>query len=166
MLPHPGTPTTVATAVLVAFLAGVPATAREISSYAQVNPDASLRINGRDIHLAGVHIPDTGRTCATYRNPPICGSRAVLALEFKIDGFVRCEILSRNQDRSLNGWCRVNAGSFDEGEDLAAYLLKQGWAVALPGASIEYQTLEKIARHRGIGVWGFPVDNIIRPSSP
>ena len=50
----------------------------------------------------------------------------------------------------------------DPGEDLSAYLLEQGWAVALPDAPFEYQTLEKIARSRGFGVWGTPVDNIQR----
>jgi hypothetical protein len=34
--------------------------------------------------------------------------------------------------------------------------------VALPDASIEYQTLEKIARSRQVGVWGTPVDSAIR----
>ncbi|TXS95142.1 nuclease-like protein [Parahaliea aestuarii] len=136
--------------------------AREVSSYARVNDDASLRINGRTIHLAGIHVPDTGTTCQTWRNPPVCGSRAVVALRFKIDGFVRCELLSRNNDRSFNGWCRVGASSFEEGEDLAAYLLQQGWAVALPDASFEYLTMEKIARARGLGLWGIPVDNIRR----
>ncbi|MBN7798613.1 thermonuclease family protein [Parahaliea mediterranea] len=139
------------------------ADAREISSYARVNDDGTLKIDGYTIRLSGIHIPDTERTCQTYRVPPVCGPRAALALKFKIDGFVRCEILSRNADRSLNGWCRVGAGHFDEGEDLAAYLLRQGWAVALPDASVEYQTLEKIARSRGVGVWGYPVDRIVRP---
>jgi len=142
-------------------LLSMPLTAREISSHARINEDGTLRINGQTIHLDGIHIPDTGRTCKTYRLPPVCGSRASIALEFKIDGFVRCEILSRNPDRSLVGRCRVNAGAFDDGEDLSAYLLERGWAVALPDASVEYQTLEKIARARGVGVWGIPVDNII-----
>lgn len=143
-------------------LPGGPLLAREISSYARINEDGSLRIDGHTIHLDGIYIPETGNTCKTYRNPPVCGSRAYIALDFKIDGFVRCEILSRNDDRSLNGRCRVKTGAFNEGEDLAAYLLERGWAVALPDASIEYHTLEKIARARGMGVWGFPVDNVIR----
>ena len=134
--------------------------AREISSSARVNEDASLRISGKTIHLAGIHIPETGQTCKQFRSPAVCGSRAVVALEFKISGFVRCEILSENSDRSLNGVCRVNSSSFNQGEDLAAYLLERGWAVALPGAPVQYQTLEKIARTRGFGVWGMPVDNI------
>jgi endonuclease YncB( thermonuclease family) len=139
-----------------------PSHARELHSYARVNENGSLRIKGKTVYLHGIHIPDTNRTCARNRNPPVCGSRAVVALERKIDGFVRCEIISENEDRSLVGWCRVNSSSFDEGEDLGAYLLQQGWAVALPDAPFEYQTLEKIARSRGFGVWGIPADNVNR----
>jgi endonuclease YncB( thermonuclease family) len=94
-------------------------------------------------------------------SPPVCGSRASLALDFKIQGFVRCEIIEKNSDGSLIGWCRVNVSHFDEGEDLSAYLLERGWAVALPDAPVEYQTLEKIARLRGFGVWGFQIDSPI-----
>ena len=136
--------------------------AAEISSYASVNEDGTLRIRGKTVHLYGIHIPKTARTCSSNRNPSVCGSRAVLALEFKIDGFVRCEIVEKNDDGSVVGWCRVKASHFSEGEDLSAYLLEKGWAVALPDASIEYQTLEKIARSRQFGVWGTPVDRIVR----
>jgi endonuclease YncB( thermonuclease family) len=150
--------------VSVAALLAGPLNAREISSSARVNEDGSLRIKGKTVHLFGIHIPDTGRTCRTSQLPPVCGSRAVLALDFKIDGFVRCEIIQSNEDRSVVGRCRVNAGSFDEGEDLSAYLLERGWALALPDAPFEYQALEKISRNRGVGVWGIPVDGpVIRP---
>lgn len=136
--------------------------AYEISSSAIVNEDGTLRISGKTVHLYGIYIPDTERTCKTYRVPPICGSRAAVALEFKIDGFVRCEIKGQQADGSVIGWCRVNASAFDEGEDLSAYLLQRGWAVALPDAPFEYQTLEKIAQNRSFGVWGMPVDSIRR----
>jgi endonuclease YncB( thermonuclease family) len=149
-----------AVALACVVLSARAAFAYEISSSAQVNDDGTLRIKGKTIHLWGIHIPQTGQTCTRNRNPPNCGSRAALALDFKIDGFVRCEIMARNQDGSLVGWCRVNAGHFSDGEDLSAYLLQKGWAVALPDASIEYQTLEKIARSRQFGMWGIPVDNI------
>jgi endonuclease YncB( thermonuclease family) len=139
-----------------------PLAAREISSSAIVNEDGTLRISGKTIHLYGIHIPRTDKNCSRNKRPPFCGSRAAIALDFKISGFVRCEIMDSNSDGSLIGWCRVKASNFSEGEDLSAYLLEYGWAVALPDASIEYQTLEKIARSRGIGVWGIPVDNIIR----
>jgi endonuclease YncB( thermonuclease family) len=135
--------------------------AYEISSYAGVNDDGTLKIKGKTVRLFGIYIPETGRTCSTHRVPPICGSRASVALEFKIDGFVRCELLERHKDRTYTGLCRVNVSAFDEGDDLSAYLLKKGWAVALPGAPFEYQTLEKIARSRSFGVWGIPVDRVV-----
>lgn len=155
---------TVACALAVGLGCWCPSlSAREISSYAFVNQDGTLRINGKTIHLYGIHIPKTGHTCSKNKVPPFCASRAAIALDFKISGFVRCEIVDTNSDGSLVGWCRVKASHFDEGEDLSAYLLEYGWAVALPDASIEYQTLEKIARSRQMGVWGIPVDTISRP---
>ena len=88
-------------------LASTSLAAREISSYAAVNEDGTLRISGKTVHLYGIYIPDTNHTCSRNRNPPVCGSRAVLALEFKIDGFVRCVIINTNDDGSVVGWCRV-----------------------------------------------------------
>ena len=131
---------------------------REISSYAFVNEDGSLRIKRKTIHLYGIHIPKTSLNCRTSQIPPACGTRAAIALEFKIKGFVRCEIIEENSDGSYTGWCRVNASRFDEGEDLSAYLLERGWAVALPDAPVEYQALEKIAYRRGFGIWGIQID--------
>jgi endonuclease YncB( thermonuclease family) len=124
-----------------------------VSSYAFVNDDGSLRISGRTYRLYGIHIPATGRTCRSDERPVKCGSRAALALDFKIDGdFVRCEPHQRHDDGTISAVCTAS------GVDLAAYLLERGWALALPDAPFEYQALEKIARHRGIGVWGFPVE--------
>ncbi|MEZ5573910.1 MAG: hypothetical protein R3E64_18130 [Halioglobus sp.] len=143
------------------LLAALPLAAREISSSAIVNEDGTLRIQGKTVHLYGIYIPETSRTCKTYRVPPICGSRASVALEFKINGFVRCEIMDQMRDGSVVGWCRVNVSTFNKGVDLSAYLLERGWAVALPDAPFEYQALEKIARNRSFGVWGMPVDNIV-----
>ena len=136
-----------------------PVHAREISSYALINEDGTLRIKRKTIHLYGIHIPETGNHCRTNIRPIVCGSRAALALEFKIQGFVHCEIMEKKKDGSLVGWCRVNVSNFDEGTDLSAYLLERGWAVALPDAPIKYQTLEKIAYRRGVGIWGLTVDS-------
>jgi endonuclease YncB( thermonuclease family) len=149
---------------LLALWMGDAVTARTLHSYAFVNEDATLRISGRTVHLYGVHIPYTGRTCKFFFNPPLCGSRAAVALKFKIQGFVYCEITGVNQDRSVIALCRVNRTAFHEGYDLSAYLLEQGWALALPDAPFEYYALEKVAQHRHQGLWGFTVDNIIFPN--
>lgn len=148
---------------IIILVAGAtnPASAADISSYAFVNDDGSLRIRGRTIHLYGILIPPTNRICRDFIVPVKCAPRAALALDFKIGAdFVHCDIKAQNPDRSLIATCWANE------VDLAAYLLERGWAVALADAPEIYHALERIARHRGVGVWGFPVDRIVpRPDN-
>ena len=141
---------------LLVLAAATPA--RELRSYAQVQDDGSLSIDRKKVWLYGIYMPETWRKCRTYVSPVRCASRAVLALDFKVQGFVSCDPQSENRDGSLNAICYVNRGPFDSGEDLAAYLVTQGWALALPHAPFEYHALERIARHNNRGVWGFPAD--------
>ncbi|HHJ36421.1 MAG TPA: nuclease-like protein, partial [Gammaproteobacteria bacterium] len=136
-------------AVLVSIsilFAGYPAFGEQLASYAFVNDDGTLRLKKKTIHLYGIHIPSTSINCRSSQRPPTCGERAALALEFKIKSFIRCEIKNENPDGSLIGQCFANYSNFDEGEDLSAYLLDRGWAVALPDAPVAYHALEKIAR--------------------
>ena len=133
------------------------ARAADISSYAFVNDDGTLRIRGKTIHLYGILIPPTDETCQFFVRPPECGSRAALALEFKIGtSFVACDVLGKGRYPSLIATCYVGD------VDLAAYLLERGWAAALPEAPPLYGVLEKVARSRGIGMWGFPIGDVIR----
>lgn len=135
-----------------------PAGAADISSYAFVEHDGTLRVDGRTIHLYGIHIPPTEDNCRTNERPVRCTSRAAQALEFKIAGFVRCEPTARHDDGSVTALCRA------DGEDLSAYLLRRGWALALPNAPFEYVALERIARQHNVGVWGIQIDRIPRGS--
>jgi endonuclease YncB( thermonuclease family) len=121
-----------------------------------VRDDASLSVSGRRVHLYGIYIPDAGEDCDVFQRPLVCGTHARLALEFKIRGFVHCTPRQYNEDRSITAQCRVNRSAFSEGEDLSAYLIRKGWALTRPDAPFEYQALEKIARHRGAGLWGIP----------
>ena len=135
--------------------------ADRISGYAFVNDDASLRIKHYTIHLFGVYVPPTDPTCRTFVQPVMCGSRASLALDFKIcANFVDCETMEEYEDGSVAAICRV------QGEDLGAWLLSQGWALALPHAPFEYAARERIATQRGIGVWGMPADLLRIPPFP
>jgi endonuclease YncB( thermonuclease family) len=142
--------------VLVGFsLAPATGGAADIVSYAFVQDDGSLKIQGRTVRLFGIYIPPTERTCRTFVRPVKCAPRAVLWLDFEINSrFVRCDKVAEYTDGSIGAYCRV------DGEDLGAWLLTQGWALASPEAPFEYRALEKIARTKGVGVWGFPVDRI------
>ncbi len=136
------------------------ADAGELFSYALVQDDSSLRIKGNTVHLFGIYVPPTNRNCRTNIRPTRCASRTALALDFKIQGFVRCEPRQERADGSIEAVCYVGSSAFSAGEDLGAYLVQQGLALALPEAPFEYHALERIARHNLMGVWGFAVDSV------
>jgi len=139
--------------------AALPAAARDLVSYAIVQDDGTLRLRGRTVRLFGIFIPDTGRQCRTTIRPPRCGlSRAALALDFTIQGFVRCRQVEAYADGSLGAFCFGGRSRSANGIDLGAFLVEEGLAVATPDAPFAYQALERIAREQGRGVWGLAVD--------
>jgi endonuclease YncB( thermonuclease family) len=146
-------------AILLLVLSTAGAQARELVGHAIVQSDASLLIKGETVRLSGIYVPPTNRDCRAWIQPVRCDSRAVLALDFKVKGFIRCFPTGENDDGSIDATCYVDRTSFDPGEDLAAYLIERGLALALPDAPFEYQGLGKIARNQGVGVWGFTVDS-------
>ena len=138
---------------LLVALTAAGARADEISSYAFVRDDGTLRVSGYTIRLFGIYIPPTAQSCRSFERPVTCAPQAILALDFKIGAdFVHCDPQTHNDDGSITAVCRVGD------TDLSAYLLSRGWALALPDAPFDYAALEKIARHRGLGIWGLPVE--------
>jgi endonuclease YncB( thermonuclease family) len=137
----------------------VPVLAADLSSYAFVNDNGTLRIRGRTLRLFGVYLPPTDPFCEADNEPDECIPQAVAALKFKVgSNFVKCDFKGQAPNGALFATCRA------EGKDLAAYLLERGWAAALPEAPPEYAILERIARERGLGVWNpLPTGEIIVP---
>lgn len=130
--------------------------ATELHGLGFVNRDGSLQVDGRRVYLHGVYLPLDEEYCYAFLRPVRCGPGPVLALELKVDGFVRCQPAGHRADGAIEAVCRVGGDAFSPGEDLAAHLLRQGWALARPGAPFEYHALERIARERHIGIWGIP----------
>ena len=127
---------------------------------ATVLNDGSLRIGNRIIRMYGIYIVPTRQICSTLSRPARCGGRAALALETKIQGFVFCHSVGVYADGSVSAVCYIRRTFRSAGEDLAAFLLAEGWALALPGAPFEYFAMEQIAQTRRLGLWGFPADVI------
>ena len=98
-------------ALTALLLLGTPLPAAEIHSYAIVQDDGSLRVQGKTIRLFGVYMPPTERGCRTDFRPPLCGNRSVRALKLKIRGFVRCDPQTALSDGSLSAVCYVDGHS-------------------------------------------------------
>ena len=139
------------------------AAAADIVSYAIVQDDATLRVRGKTIRLYGVYVVDTRRFCDRTFRPSRCQTRAAVALASRIQGFVRCDPQVQYRDRSIGAFCSVDGGSVTAAPiDLGGYLIREGWAVALPEAPFAYHTYQEIAKINRRGVWGFQADSIIR----
>ena len=141
-----------------------PPAAAEQRQRAAVQADGSLKMGSRRVQLYGIYIPPSNRVCRKELRPIRCGSRAVLALDRRVDRFVACDFLGRGRDGVYQAVCRISdeADSLGPEIDLAAWMLYHGWAVALPGAPFEYVTLERIAQAQTRGIWGFQVDRVSR----
>ena len=132
----------------------------DIVGAATVLSDGSLRVHNSRVRLYGIYIPPSGQQCATFISPARCGSRAALALDNRIQGFVFCHSVYGNSDGSVSAVCFNRRTFYDAGEDLALFLVSRGLALALPGAPFEYVAFERVAQTRQLGIWGFSVDAI------
>lgn len=128
--------------------------ARTVSGLARVDDFGRLLVAGETIELSGIDLPLHDRACRRTTRPVRCGPRAVMILDGLVRGFVHCTITARRAGGRLEGRCTI-AGRrlFDERIDLAAELLRQGWAFARDDAPGLYRALERMARSRGLGVW-------------
>jgi endonuclease YncB( thermonuclease family) len=154
---------TLALSLAVAASPAMAGGAQVLHSYAIVNNDASLIVRGKRVYLFGIYVPEADQLCGRVVRPVFCGTRAAVALDLKITGFVRCEVVEAYDDGSVGAFCAVGTNPFSGGEDLGAYLISRGLALAGPGAPFEYAALERIAAANGRGVWGFQVDAMRRP---
>ena len=154
----------VALAALIIPALAIPARAADrpvLDGLAQVQSDASLRIEGRTVRLYGVYIPDVdGATCSRIIRPVRCGSRSALFLEQQVTGFVRCEIIRQTSDGVLEGLCSVQGRDlFGPRTDLGSVMVSQGWALAGDDAPARYRALERLASSREVGLWGNKILN-------
>jgi endonuclease YncB( thermonuclease family) len=150
-----------AVALLAALALPLPAMA-DFSSYARVLEDGSLSIGGRWVRIQGIAIPPTDRLCGAADMPGTCAQRAVLQLIRKVGAeFVRCSEQGVDTSGAILGRCSVL------GEDLGAWMVLNGWAMAGADAPVEYRQWERLAESRRIGIWGGQfVDNIVVAPPP
>lgn len=120
-----------------------------ISGTVNVRDGDTLDMDGLRIRLFGVDAPEYGQSCTRPDGSSwACGVAATNALADKI-GKRRIECEQRDIDtyRRSVAVCRLN------GEDLNAWLVAEGWAVAYREFSKDYVDEEERARARKLNIW-------------
>lgn len=138
----------IATAVLLCFIAA-PAVADTFSGSASVIDGDTIELQGQQIQLLGIDAPESDQTCWDAAGQSWqCGQKAARALSDKIGAAtVSCEGTRRDRDKHLVAVCRAG------GENLNAWLVAEGWALAYRSYSTAYVGAEEAARQVGKGLW-------------
>ena len=125
--------------------------AETLAGYPKILDGDTLRFTGRErVRLAGVDAPESSQLCAKASGKRYACGRAVgAALKTLVgSGLVRCKASQRDR---YGRWIAVcfNAA----GEDVAGWLVTQGWALAYRRYSRAYVPQEQAARKARRGLW-------------
>ncbi len=106
----------------------------------------TIKVQGRDVHLAGIAAPGFDERCGEGAAAWPCGRMARAALRRFIRGrAIECEVPPGADDIPDPAICRV------AGDDIAQWLVAQGWAKRVGEL---YGEEENAAREARLGLWG------------
>ncbi|WP_026987168.1 thermonuclease family protein [Fodinicurvata fenggangensis] len=139
-------------AILVAFAllpSSDPLASSDVTGRASVVDGDTLEIQGHRIRLHGIDAPESSQKCLDQSGQEWrCGQKAAFALADRIgQSPVYCEGLDTDGYGRMVSVCRKG------NEDLNAWMVKQGWAVAYRKYSEDYVSLEKQAQEASRNIW-------------
>ena len=138
----------VATCIVLLAVAWACPVRADVSGRARVIDGDSLKIGGTRVRLFGIDAPERGQSCQTGGELWICGGLARVRLEERISGRkVVCEEKDRDRYGRIVAVCRAG------GEDLNAWMVSEGWALAYRRYSEAYVDVEAGAKAARLGVW-------------
>jgi len=120
-----------------------------VSGYPRVISGDVIIIHGRRIRLFGIDAPDNKQTCKNADDQDYdCGWKATVALVDHIaGGTVSCQARGIDRIRRTLAVCRLGT------EDLNAWMVAQGWAVAYQHHSRDYVLQQYMAKMDKLGIW-------------
>ncbi|MDE0373739.1 MAG: thermonuclease family protein [Rhodospirillales bacterium] len=118
----------------------------DVSGVARVLDGDTIEIGTVRVRLWGVDAPEGRQECLAQGRPWPCGQQAAQALAERIDGRrVACE------ERDRDG--RIVAVCLHHGQDINAWLVRVGWALAFRRYSKAYVREESEAKSARRGLW-------------
>ena len=133
---------------IVAVFACWSADAADLIGRASIIDGDTLEIHGQPVRLFSIDAPGARQTCEAGSQTYRCGQQAALALADRIgQQTVACEPRDTDRYGRIVAVCRAG------GEDVNAWLVSQGWALAYRHYSTAYVDEEDVARTARLGVW-------------
>jgi endonuclease YncB( thermonuclease family) len=133
---------------LLALLLLVTATAAAAQTVRVVDGDTLALSDGAKIRLWGIDAPEGSQICQRDGRPWECGDDATAALEALLDGQqVACTDVDRDRYGRTVATCTV------DGQDIAAAMVRQGWALdyeRYSGGAYAAEQLEAEQAQRGL----------------
>lgn len=138
-------------ALLMALLLIAPATraeAAEVAGRASIIDGDTIEIRGERLRLEGIDAFEARQHCMREGKAWPCGRRAAFALAEKLSSSnVRCTWAARDRYRRALATCFLGA------ENINAWLVREGWALAYRQYSKAYVEEEAKAKAAGAGAW-------------
>ena len=132
----------------LALVASVAAPASAQSGQTRVIDGDTIDVGKTRVRLYGIDAPESGQSCIAGGVRWACGHRATRALAGRLRSWqVVCE--ERDQDR----YGRIVAVCRQDGRDINAWLVAEGWALAYRRYSRAYVDEEQRAREARKGMW-------------
>jgi len=131
------------------LLCGPAAAAGTISGPATVIDGDTIEVHGTRINLYGIDAPETAQSCQTVTGREYrCGREAAQALSAHIgSGVVTCERRENSAAGGIAGLCLAH------GEDLSAWMVTRGYALASRQVTAAYTRQEGQAWATRRGLW-------------
>lgn len=108
----------------------------------------TLEIHGTRIRLEGVDAPESSQRCGIVGQEWACGQQAALALSDWIgDQPASCKVHGADRYQRKLARCTV------DGQDMQAWLVSNGWAMAYRRYSTDYVAAEEVAQAAKLGLW-------------
>ena len=115
---------------------------------AKVLDGDTIEISGKRIRLFGIDAPEHGQTCTIRRKQFRCDQAATSALAEKIGArIVECK------PKDLDVYKRIVSVCFVDREDINAWMVARGWALAYRHYSHDYVAQEERAAKAKLGMW-------------
>ncbi len=130
------------------FGSAIPESPGHITGRATVVDGDTLNIRDQSIRLFGIDALEGDQHCIADGKRQLCAQQAALALSDKIgQRNVVCEKVDRDRYGRIVGVCHAG------GDDLNAWLVAEGWALAYRRYSRLYVNAEDSARRARKGIW-------------